>query len=309
MEQFTDIELKFNRKFMYFILEILKLQNCQQVKDAYDHWFRVFQQEPMCTDACEKFFAALDQKALIARDPLLLKQLPQIFDVNIDISELVDKMTLASQNLLWTELSALYRLAVIICIYVKMPLIQKIVEIVLSENSGFTRSEEVVSNILQQFAQNTTLRSLINELFQQDEGDFMDVFGKLALVLEVIQAEQRKPKDVFSECCTNHGITDHVDELFTAVVDKNEEYLDTAVELKWVTPEQVELLTTLQLPDDNQNLVRMTGTLEAMRTAMSSGEDADMNELLRVSGLEGVDLESRFKDLTTSAEVISSTYP
>jgi hypothetical protein len=223
----------------------------------------------------------------------------------------------AKENL-WSTLIGLYRLSVLLCIYMKMPLVKEIINMILVSNPDLNQSN-IFNRIFSEFKakNNVRLRKLIMKLLKSKGDAFGDIFNSLQKVIATfssdvkldtsmqqnVEVAKQKIRSLFQQILQAAGVGDKLDEAQqTALLEALESKADDAtLQEAWVTGG---LLTAEELQAvrdtytkqglDQMNVSKVVSglgqTMEKMMAAIQSNDEAAMQEVLQSAG-EGLSMD------------------
>ena len=219
VEKFSKLETSYNKNLLVTLDRIKKIVEDEEdpkdkeqftlLQEAYDEWFYIFNSDPRCMEACEIFYDATEERhaLLLARDEQLFTYQDQDFfalifnkpgldsaylysllddglDDSDDDEEEEEKVAPGedAKSNLWNALIGLYRLSVLICIYLKMPLVKDIIDMILIDNPDLNQSN-IFDKIFGQFKSNPRMRKMIMRLLKSKEDSFGSIFNNLQRVI------------------------------------------------------------------------------------------------------------------------------
>jgi hypothetical protein len=213
--------------------------------ETYNSWLEKLNRDPESTEACEYFYQAVgdrhiqlkeaDSNFLRCADPDFFCQAFNckgvstcaLFDLlgdgSVDIED--EEEGLGSKNEqdgedsaepenyqhnLWEALVGLYRLSVLVCIYLRMPLVKELIDLILSGNPDINR-KNVFGKIFGEFKGKKRIRDIIMKLLKDDDDNFTDIFKSLQKVISTFSEttqqnsqpqsatpDQGMPREVFN---------------------------------------------------------------------------------------------------------------
>jgi hypothetical protein len=292
----------------------------QKLEESYSRWFYTLQQDPKCMDACQYFYDAIGENhdLLKARDETLLTAdgdlFSRVFDKEGLDTELLYNMLgdgsdgeEDAKSNVWTAFTGLYQLAVLICIYLKMPLVKEIIDMILINNPDLNQ-KNIFEKIFKEFKGKRRLRKLIMKLLKSKEDNFGDIFTSLQRVIATFSSEVNMDKGmkanlnvakdkiakVFDSIVQKAGIDDlkmeERDTLLKAIEDGDEAVIAKLISDDFITKEQVEEVKRDFIAQglDKMNVTKVVrdlgGTMEKMMTAINSGSEEEMQKILEESG-------------------------
>jgi hypothetical protein len=327
---FRNLELNFNQTFMDFLVTLGKIaqkqndaENQERLRVAYERWYDVFNRDPKTSAASLKMMEAFEpvHSEVIGRSESFVRShraLQAALDApELDCKSLYDSLTDGTglsveerrddgKLQFWNAVTGLYRVAIIINIYYKMPMIRQIIDIVL-QNAQDLQQGNLMTSVMTQFIQKPELRNLMFKMFSQGETQFMEIMGNLQKVMDVFSAEiQHNPppqphEQAVRELCAERGVQVPPDlfvQFTTALRDRNDKFLFEMVEMGLLSLEDMTAirdefekreLHTLPEPVDMKNI---HSTISQTMKAMQQDEvDPDVIEnILKSSGVN-IDLQ------------------
>jgi hypothetical protein len=172
---------------------------------AYKKLYTLYSVNPQDLGPCDRFYNYLvpRHECLLAMDSSLFVEgiLASIYDEpEIDSLWLYEKLTGGKQDTgeylkesdgklnLWNTLISLYRISVVICIYLKVPLIRDIISLIFASSTNMDHNN-LFQNIMTQFKSKAALRKLIMRLLKSEEHDFEEIFTNLQRVVATFAAD------------------------------------------------------------------------------------------------------------------------
>lgn len=338
LEKFQKIGQNFNKNFLLTLYQVRSIvegetdeKDMQQfilLDDAYTKWWKKLQNDPNNPEACATFYAAVENY-----HELLMKRDTQIFSINKDFfSNIFDQKGIdtpylfdmlrdgldsddeaevdageshdAKENL-WSSIIGLYRLCVLIMIYLKMPLVKEIIDMILMSNPDISQSN-IFEKIFTEFKGKRKLRKLIMKLLKSNEDSFADIFTSLSKVIATFSSEvsvdanmksnmdiaKKKVGSMFDEILTQVGATGLSDIVKAQLIETLEEKksLDDFVEEKYLTSDQVSQIHSLYkargLDKMNVNKVvkDLGNVMQDMMAAISSNDEEAVKKVLANAG-------------------------
>ena len=212
--------------------------------ETYNSWLEKLNSDPESTEACEYFYQAVGDRhiQLKAADSNFLRCAePDFFcqafncegvstcalfdllgDGSVDLEEEGLDGTKGRdgddsaqsenyQGNLWEALVGLYRLSVLVCIYLRMPLVKELIDLILSGNPDINR-ENVFGKIFGEFQNKKRIRDIIMKLLKDDDDNFTEIFKSLQKVISTFSEntpqnsrtqtatpDQGMPREVFDK--------------------------------------------------------------------------------------------------------------
>jgi hypothetical protein len=345
-DKFKKLDQNFNQSFLVTLWQIRgivegdtepkEVQQFHLLDQAYSRWYAKLTTQVGDTanmEACESFYKAVD-----AYHELLMKRDTQLFTIDGDfLAKIFDEEGLdtpylfdllddgtgeASQDAkenLWTTITSLYRLCVLIMVYLRMPLVREIIDLIIVSNPDITQSN-IFEKIFNDFKGKRRLRKLIMKLLKSKEDSFELIFDSLQKVIATFSTEvstdgnlqqsvdlaQKKVHEgvsaILAGCQVNHLSSEQVEQFVTALQNKNveaqRELVPNADQLAAVQ----EQYRSRNLDKVNVNQMKDLGSTmsEMMNALKNQDEDAVQRVLERAGGglnLNPADLERMQQDL------------
>jgi len=336
LEKFQKIEHNFNKNFLLTLYQIRCIvegetdekdaKQFELLDSAYTKWWTKLQNNPKNSEACSLFYDAVKDY-----HELLMKRDTQIFTINgdffsnifgekgIDTPYLFDCLRDgldsddegeetaqgdAKENL-WSSIIGLYRLCVLIMIYLKMPLVKEVIDMILVSNPDLTQSN-IFEKIFTEFKGKRRLRKLIMKLLKSNEDSFSDIFTSLSKVIATFSSEvspdmnmksnmeiaKKKVNAMFDEILTQAGVSNLSDIVKGQLLERLEEKkgAEDLVEEKYLTQEQLhniqDMYKTRGLDKMNVNKVvkDLGSVMSDMMGAIQSGNEDDIKKILANAG-------------------------
>lgn len=210
--QFQQIEHNFNRNYMMLLHNLKGIvtgdedeTSCQQFKvlsHTYTSLFTLTQDNLNHTELCERFYKTVDPrfKLLMTHDESIFNAGGEDLFTLMFNQEGIDSVFLYNQlsegftdaevyvecddakKNLWDALIGLYRLSMLICVYLKMPIVKEIIDIILSNNPDLTQ-QNLCQKIMRDFQGKRTLRRLVMQLLKSKEDHFSEIFSSLQKIV------------------------------------------------------------------------------------------------------------------------------
>lgn len=226
LEKFQKVEHDFNEKYLVTLLQLTQIVEDHETKEdeiqhglllsAYHHWFDKLQSDTSCMDACEMYHDGIEHchKEVLKRDiscfdkdgidlfssifgqpginsPYLYDQLTEGSDDEDENLDQKDKDDNNGKLQLWKILNGLTRFATLICIYLKMPIVKELIDLILVNNPDINQGN-ILNKIMSEFAGKGSsggrMKKLIWKLLKQDESCFGDIFNSIQRVIATFSA-------------------------------------------------------------------------------------------------------------------------
>jgi hypothetical protein len=342
LEKFRRIEHNFNKNFLIILYQIKQIvegdedpRDIQQytlLEAAYTSWYGKLQENPRCMDACLLFYDSVKDF-----HELLLKRDTQLFTINGDFfSNIFDQKGIDTPYLfdqlrdgldsddeeddqgiseeekdakdnMWSSIIGLYRLCVLICIYLKMPLVKEIIDMILINNPDLNQ-RNIFEKIFKEFKGKQRLRKMIMKLLKSKGDSFGDIFNSLQKVIATFGPEvnmdtnmknnmdlaKKKVRSLFDGILKQAGVTslsdEQTDRLIEALEEKKTEVLDEMVEEKLISSDQVTKIDELYRAQglDKMNVTKVVkdlgNTMEEMMAAIESNDEDAVRNVLSKAG-------------------------
>jgi len=226
-EQFRRVEQNFNKNYLKTLWQVMEIvadepdqkdvRHYNALKEAYTHWYHRIEDDPNDMTACIQMHDAIGDHndMLKIRDTQLFTingdLLGNMFAVAVNAKGKVKPMPLSvdtpylfdmlddgldggvdAKEHFWSTLSSLYRLCVLICIYLKMPLVKEIIDIILLSNNAIN-PQNFASTMMNEFKGSTPtsrrLRRLLAKLMRQKDSDFTNILNSFQKVISTMAPE------------------------------------------------------------------------------------------------------------------------
>ena len=369
LERFRQIEHNFNKNYLILLFQVKGIVEEEEEKTdqeqhallstAYEYWFDLLQEDPRNMDACVLFYDAVKEY-----HDLLLGRDEQIFSINgdffsnifaqkgIDTVYLYEQLrdpldeeedeTLQQEEEedakanLWDGLINLYRLAVLICIYLKMPLVKDIIDMILINNPDLNQ-RNIFDKIYGEFKGSRRMRAMIMKLLKSKGDSFGEIFTSLQRVISTFSQEvnmdqsmkanvdlaKKQVRNVFHSILAEADLTNieetKKEELIQAMENRDQETLDHFVQTGVLSQEQLDKICTDYKAQglDKMNVTKVVqdlgSTMERMMEAIQNKDESAMQEILAssTSGLNidpeelermQKEMEAEMSDLTEEEE-------
>jgi hypothetical protein len=356
LEKFKKIEHNFNKNFLLTLYQITDIvapedgeedvkrsskeeEQYELLSGAYTRWFTKISKDSRNMEACNFFYDAVqdNHKLLLGKDEAIFTFegdfFSKVFDQEgLDTTYLYNLLSEggdvddddAKQNL-WNAFIGLYRLAVLICIYLKMPLVKEIIDMILLSNPDLNQSN-IFEKIFTDFKGKSKLRKLIMKLLKSKEDNFGEIFNSLQRVIATFSSEvnmdtdmkanmdraKDKVSSLFKNLLESAGVTDLSEEfsarLIKSLEDKDEGEQEALVAEGALSTDQMEEVKKKFVEQglDKMNIAKtvrdLGGTMEKMMSAINSGSEEEMQKILQQSGA-GLNLgDMKMEDLQKEME-------
>lgn len=360
LEKFKRIEPNFNKNFLIILYQVKEIvegetdpkdvEQCELLNLAYAKWYHKLQENPKNMDACLLLYNSVKE----CHD-LLMKRDTQLFTINGDfLSNVFDQKGIDTPYLFdrlsdgldeedesggstekqevspqekdgkenfWNSIIGLYRLCVLICIYLQMPLVKEIIDMILLNNPDLNQ-KNIFEKIFSEFKGKRRLRKMIMKLLKNNGDSFGDIFNSLQKVIATFGSEvnttapnmdgmKQKVRGMFDGILKQseiHNLSDdQTDRLIEALEGGKTDVLNAMVEEKLVTSEQ---LTTVHQKYKAAGLDKMNvskvvkdlgATMSQMMQAIESNDESAIKDVLAKAGsgmsLDPKELEQMQNDL------------
>jgi len=356
IEKFEQIRKKFNNTYLTTLYQLTMLaddpetkeeQICKQAVDAaYAKWFPILQQDPYSTESCDLFHDAVSpyHELMLAKDT-------QIFDIDGDLfSKIYNVEGIDSRALyeslrdgldeedpslaeeekdaranLWDALITQYQLAVIVCLYIRTPLVKNIIDMILVNNPDLNQ-QNVFNRVLGQ--KNRRLRKMIIKLLKGDKKKFMEIFNSMQRVISIFSSEvnisksmsqkaqmaQQQIQTRFKEIMIDHELKLNEEQVgqFIQCMEKRDDAIKEALIGQALTEEQfnkMELeykLRGLDKLDVTKIAGNMGQTMEDMFKAIEKGDKTQLDNLLEKTATSANLDSEAFKNIQSEMEEMSA---
>ena len=355
LQKFQMIEHNFNKNYLTLLFQVREIPNnegeqdidprdakqFELLNDSYTHWYHKLQENPKDMDACTHFYNAVKDY-----HEILMKRDTQIFTINgdffanvfnkpgVDTPYLYDSLADALDEVdekqdpnepdakenLWSSIIGLYRLCVLIMIYLKLPIVKELIDLILMSNPDLNQTN-IFEKIFSEFKGTPRIRKLIMKLLKSKEDAFSDIFTSLGKVVAAfssevpnvdmnMQANLNKAKmgarGVFVDILKQSGVRPKedviVDQFMEAMEEKKEDVLQDFVEEKRLSADQLKAVKDLYHAKGldriniNKTVKDLGVTMENMMKAISSGDEDAVKKVLASAGpsfnMDSTELES-----------------
>lgn len=353
LEKFNQIEVNYNKNFLLYLHQIMQIvepdeqashaevlqsaeyRQYQLLARAYEEWYERIQANPRCMESCVAFYNAVGEG-----HELLMKRDQQLFTVNGDFlartfecegldtpflfHELSDGLDADAEaqpederdakDNFWSMTIGLYRLAAMICIYLKMPIVREIIDMILLDNPDLNQSN-MFSKIFSKFKGSRRLRKLIMKLMKSKEDNFGEIFTSLQKVIATFGSEvnldtnmhanlaqaQQKVRAAFEQILSRAGVTgltpEQTTQLIDALEERNQPALRDLVDEQLVTEAQLARVQSLYSEEGldkvqvNKVVKDLGRTMTDMMAAIESKDEEAVQNILSRAGA-GMNLPS-----------------
>ncbi len=349
LEKFKQVEHSFNHHWLVLLLQIKNIvadeeepeskHQFELLQNAYARWYEKLQADPKNMDACTRLYDAVkdNHELLMKRDTQLWTKdnhdffeflfgepginTPYLYDLLRDgldpVDEEDEKIPLdqrdAKENL-WASLISLYRLCILICVYLKMPMVREIIDLILVSNPDINQAN-IFEKILSEFKGKKRLRKLILRLLKAKEDSFQDIFSSLSKVIATFSTEvaldtnmknnmnmaKNQLNMAFEKILKEVGVSDMEDvtrqRLITALEDKDETTISAVLDEGCITPIQLQQVRTLfsQRKLDKMNISKtmtdLGSTMSSLMSAIQSNNEEEVKNVLSQAGT-GLNIDS-----------------
>lgn len=233
----SRIEMKFNENYMKMInntLDVLDGEDCTDeellIRDGFEKsyvkWYDEFAINPNTLKAASSFYLAIgsEHDALVQCDEQFFVKRPLFFQeafaapgvesiafynlfdsgVNEETGELLPS---DAKSNLWESLNGLGRLATILCIYQKLPVVKEILDLLIMNNPDITPAN-ITKRVLDAFQNDRRMKRLVVKLMNSiKETEFLDIFKSLQRVVsalagktDVANVKETSRQQLFTHC-------------------------------------------------------------------------------------------------------------
>jgi hypothetical protein len=214
------LETNFNENFLTFVNNLIEIQTeeytTQHQKDdatdtddfgatankVYEEWYTLISDDPATARVCVSFYEALEphHTLLMQRDTRLFTvHEGDLFSTLTGVPKMDTVALMAvlqadgSADNIWDVMIGLYRLAILVCLYVRMPLVKEIISVITeakqnSDISGATSTSNTnfFGTMCSEFSSNKKLKRLVRKIMKNGGNSFEEVFQCLQRVLETL---------------------------------------------------------------------------------------------------------------------------
>lgn len=340
LEKFQQIESNFNKNFLIYLYQTKQIyegetgekdvQQANLLEQGYAKWYEVLQEDPSSFDACHSFYQHTKDyhDILLARDEQFFSNDKRDFLESVLQQKGIDTMYLYNQlgeggdkpededakNEYWITIISLYRLSILICVYLRLPVVREIISLILAGNPGLNQSN-ITEKIFSDFKGNKKLRRLIMKLLKsttksgKQEDTFGDIFESLSRVISTFSSEtnldanlknnmkisQNKVRSLFdSILCENkvdHKLTeDQKTDLIAAFDDKNKTVIETMIksgvlhETEMANVHEAYSLQNLSKMNVMKTVGNLGNTMTDMLAAIENNDESAMQSILGKAG-------------------------
>ena len=339
------------------------VEQFELLEQSYVNWHRKLQFQPdlplhdehqgnpRSMDACNAFYASVKEyhDLLLARDEQLFwidYQDPKTKKVSKRdflsqmflqkgirtkyLYEMLDDGSDGGQDaraLWWNNVIALYRLSVLICIYMQMPLVREIIDMILVQNPDINQAN-IFEKIMGQFTKSKRLRRMMLKLLKNKQNDFSDIFSNLQKVISTFTGEvnmdptkmadmvKKQNQSIVANILTKAEVkvSDEVkEELVQGIVNKDQNILEKLIQSEKITEDEGQKLEEVmkeaevkvqqhQLPAD------LGQTMQKMMSALQSGNEDEAKKILEQSA-QGMNIDpSKMEEMTKEMEAMEKEF-
>jgi hypothetical protein len=345
-DKFKQLEMTFNKNFIQMLLQLKDMfeedmtQNTY-LEEAYVKWFDIFRSDPRTMQGCRTFydFVKDNHEMVLKRDENLFTADGADFFATIYQQDGLDTLYLYNEmsdgmdtdnpiendarGNLWEVIIGLYRISVLLCIYLEMPLVKDIIDMILLDHPDLNQSN-IVDKIFKDFQGKKKLRRLIMKLMKTKQDNFADIFTSLQRVVasfstevtmdptkfqNTAQVSQDKVNETFNEMLVACELMElkqtEKDLLLKSLDTKDEKIKRELISEGFITQEQLTKMETLFVEKNLQKTMNVSkvvqdlgGTMSKMMTAIESGSEEEMQKVFEEAGsstcFNGIDL-GKFK--------------
>jgi hypothetical protein len=344
-DKFRQLETTFNKNYLECLLQLKEMfeDDPQAVflDLAYERWYGIISANQQTMEGCRSFHEAVkdSHEMLLKRDENLFtadgdffEKVYQVkgidslylYESMSDGSDTEDPINNDAKGNLWEVIIGLYRLSVLLCIYLKMPLVKEIIDMILMDNPDLNQTN-IVDKIFKDFRGKRKLRQLIMKLLKSKSDNFTDIFSSLQRVVASFSTEvtmdaskfggdaaaaAQKLDVAFTELLSAQNVEEMKSEdrlaLMKALEAKDETTKSEFVTRGMLSSTQLKNLETqffarnMHKSMNVSKVVKDLGaTMEKMMGAIQSGSEDDMQKVFEEAGtgmcFDGVDL-GQFKN-------------
>lgn len=364
LEKFNQLEANFNKHALMYLYKIMGIVDSEPKDDkdqrqhdllseAYEYWYEKITENPKSMDLCVSLYNAVGDahELLMKRDQQLFTLngdfLTNIFQVpgkkmgKIDTVYIYDQLSDGldeesaeqpederdAKDNFWSMTIGLYRLSAMICIYLKMPIVREIIDMIIVDSPELNQTN-MFQTIFSKFKGSKRLRKLIMKLMKSKEDNFGEIFTSLQKViatfnsevnvdtnmqanLETIRKKMRESFETVLRKANVKGLTqEQASQLAVALEEKNESALNDLVEESIVTKEQLARVQSLYVEQGldkmpmNKVVKDLGQTMTDMMAAIESNDEKAVETILSRAGA-GLNLPSEeIARMQTEMEVL-----
>lgn len=215
-----------------------------------------------------------------------------------------------SKDALWTALIELYKLSVLLCIVLEIPLVKELIDVIISTNPDLNRGN-ILPKVMGNFRNQPRLRRLVMQLMQDDENSIERIFNCLQKVISAFSQDlgggsskpgsKLTPEEAAAKIrAARQNILESLDwpddavpsqdvqnRLWNAIEADNEAELDALVEEKTLTTEhvaQVQRAWRQHAQGAHSGLGDLGNTMKEMMEAFNSQDEEKIQEIMRKTG-------------------------
>lgn len=348
--RFRRIEQQFNKNYLTILDNCLGIivdeddyvQQYNELQNAYNYWYSIITENACDSSACLQFYDAIgdyhemllksNQQVFVINGDLLSNMFkpakgylqlktPEIFDLLGDgLDDCDGEQTEDYKDNLWQSLQDLYRLCVLLCAYIRTPLVKEIIDIILLQGSDINLGN-LTETMKKQFYGNTKssrrLRRLMKKLTEQKESDFENIIKSLKKVISVVAPNlettmnKMMPMQMSSDSLKEYAPNasqQELDAMFELVQMPDVEHVDG------LSDENLSIIRSklqTSLPSYNAMNESMDTMMNAMKDPDNADNDETMNKLFDQLGnglnLNKQQLEKMKEEMSSLEEDIMNT--
>lgn len=339
-EKFHTLKKRFNEGIMHLLFKLsqvvepdaeldvdltaeektIQSQNSRLLNQAYERWYDTFAQDGNNMTLCENFYQAVgeDHVLLKSRNPQILTSGVQDLFATIyeqpglnstflyeSLSDGGDGNVDAKEEL-WNSLHGLYRMCLLICVYLRIPVVHEMINFILSSHQDLNQ-QNVVNKVFGEFHQNRKFRKLIYQITKDGDDSIEQIFTSFQKVIVMFSDELpsdpsemvKKMQQRNTQLVRTVVVEQKLDHLFenetllqefcdSVLAKKEQEFVDRGV----ISSEQVQALRSeldrrgVQNVDVTQMMSTLGSSLEEMMKAVKNNDEEAVRNILANSGLE-----------------------
>jgi hypothetical protein len=325
-----NLERYFNEHFLRFLVnqneglsdidEDKAREQWTIANEAYQYWYNQFKEDINTSEASLRYFESVKvtSKLMLARDTQFF------FQDNIDICALIfnapgyDTMFRynmydhTSQGKLWKSFVDMFRLSVLNSIYINMPEVRRILDILLKNNTNINATN-LMSCVLSSIKNNKEFQKLLRNLMKQGDDKVMYIFESVQYVVSTIQADVTNPMEGWltkAEVTTRFTQDIELKICQSFNTDKTQECVDN----QWVTVDELERMKVVWAADKElqENVKKFmwskwSNDIQEMMATFNTGNTEDIEKMIHNNSMfrSGMDTEMTdiLNDLKTEMEL------
>jgi hypothetical protein len=214
---YIPIETLFNNKFLKFLTHLkLIVDETEELSTSIEMWSEVILKDPMSTDACMLFFEGakdvsealmgVHDNGTVEIDAQLYLEKGDFFNHIFGLSSLntpliMGSLDMSSRTNVWEAIQELYRLAVLISVYVNMPVVKNVVNMMMKppgvKKDAVGPPQDMLGHVTSMLKDPAKLRKLMSTITNSDslETSECDLQDSLKRVLSAYQMQKPRSDD------------------------------------------------------------------------------------------------------------------